>query len=233
MSKKIDKLKNSLKLDSFNPKNEEVLRDRKGCPSPEELLQSFSPEAPLELKKKIIDHITECPACRSEFELIMGSQQLAAQAEKLVSGKNLPLLKIRSLGLFLGHYWKLAAAMSVLAAVIVILFYQASPWAFFHLERSTSRSLMFRMNENISYQPLKISLSWEPVPGALFYRVELFDENMRLIWQSPPLKQPGVEVPADLISQNCSSHFYWHFLTFTSEKTPLESPVHKIQLSVQ
>ncbi|MBC7365021.1 MAG: hypothetical protein H5U07_10880 [Candidatus Aminicenantes bacterium] len=233
MSKKIDKLKNALHLDSFSLKNEEVLRDRKGCPAPEEILQSFSPEAPLELKKKIIDHITECPACRSEFELIMGSQELAARAEKLVSGKNLPLLKIRSLGLFLGHYWKLAAVLSVLAAVIVILFYQASPWAFFHPERSTSHSLMFRMKENISYQPLKISLSWEPIPEALFYRVELFNENMRLIWQSPPLNQPLAEIPPELINQNCSPYFYWHFLTYTSEKKPLESPVRKIKLPVQ
>ena len=234
MSKKIDKLKNSLNLDSFGQKNEEILRDRKGCLTPEELLYSFSPEAPLELKKKIIDHITECPACRSEFELIQGSQELAAQAERLVSRKYFYLPKTRTLSLFLGHYWKLAVALTILVAIITILFFQTAPWTFLRFERGASRSEMFKMKENISTNPLKISLNWEAIPGVLFYRVELFDENMGLVWKSPPLNQAGVEIPPYVVKQvQTSSFLYWHFLAFRSGKAPVESPVRKIHLSPQ
>lgn len=234
MNKKINKLRNSLNLDFFSPKPEEILRDRKQCPTPEELLESFSPEASAELKKKIIDHLIECPACRSEFELLRASREFISRAERVLSPKKGLSHRIESVILPLKPFWKLATVFSLALFLIIFLYLQTPRWSFLHLERGLVNEQVFMMQENLTFEPLKISLTWEAIPEALFYRVEVFDEKMSLVWQSPPVYQTRLDLPFPVLEAlKSSDHFYWQVLAQTSGQKIYESPARKALLAPQ
>lgn len=232
MDKKINKLKNSLGLDRLQIRREETSRDRKSCPPLDEILSSFSPEAPLDLKEKIIDHIIKCPACRSEFELIMASRQFASQVSTVLFPKE-RFKKIKEFFFWSpGRFWKVASVVILAAFLVVTIYFQISSWNIFHAERGPCRTDNFMMKENILPVPLSIKLMWAPLPEALFYIVELFDENMSLIWQSPPEKETQLELPESVMkSIKSKEYFYWHFRAWTHDKTIIESPVKKVFLN--
>lgn len=232
MDRKIDKLKNLLGLDRLRIRGEERPGDRKNCPPIEEILSSFSAEAGPELKEKIIDHILKCPSCQSEFELILKSREFASQVSEVLFPIH-PLRKIKEFFFwFPGRFWKFAAVFSLAAILVITIYFQISGWNIFHAERGPARTDNFMMKEVITPTSQSIKLMWAPLPEALFYIVELFDENMCLIWQSPPEKETQLELPAAIIETiESKDYFYWHFRTWTHDKTIIESPVKKVFLN--
>jgi len=69
------------------------------------------------------------------------------------------------------------------------------------------------------FEPLHITLSWQPAEEALFYQVEVFNQNMYLVWQSPPTTETSLRLPekiaADLKNGN---YFFWQILIFVQTK---------------
>jgi len=233
MKEKDQNLKN-LFISGLEP-NEMV--SRANCPAPEELAKFFDPQASLEFKSKIVDHLFDCPACRQEFELLRHGERLAAEINKqLLKPRKSFQLKpgsVFSSSLFL----KWAGALVTTLLIVFCFFYYLNDTARKgqQIERKVQEIQNLMMSEEIiEFEPLHITLSWQPAEEALFYQVEVFNQNMYLVWQSPPTTESSLSLPekvtADLKS---SSYFFWQILIYCPDERIVDSPVRKVRLSPQ
>ncbi|NPV83007.1 MAG: hypothetical protein HPY46_05410 [Candidatus Aminicenantes bacterium] len=210
--------------------------DRENCPSPEDLSFSFEPDCPPELKISIINHVSGCPACRREFELLRGSRQLIRRLEeKFASPKSSsPDRRISFFGLVL-PWWKMASAFVTLLAVISLLYLGFSHLNSLKEERKIAAAEQVILYEEVSWpQPAAIKLGWKSARGGLFYRVEVYDQNMYLLWQSPLISENRMELPGSVLdSLKDYQHFFWQLLIFSGENKVMESEVRKVRLVSQ
>lgn len=209
---------------------------RQNCPSPEDLAFSFEPDCSPELKARIINHVFDCPACRREFELLRGARQLINRLEKQVSPKKAGFLnqKASFFGLAFA-WWKLASALVALFAVISLLYLGFNYWNSLKEERRTATSDRFVLYEEVSWpQPAAVRLGWKSAGDGLFYRVEVYDQNMYLIWQSPLISETRLDLPESVLkSLKDYQHFFWQLLIYSGENRVQESPARKVRLVSQ
>lgn len=64
-----------------------------------------------------------------------------------------------------------------------------------------------RLGARLDAAPLK--LSWQALVGGGSYRVELYDDRAELMWTSPRVDAPSVELPTELRAQLRSGTFLW------------------------
>ena len=221
----------------FNSENLQPMAVSRGtCPSPEELVFSFNSEAPKELKQRIIDHVITCPACQREFELARGSRQFIQKLEKKVGSKKSNRAHKKGWFLFsVPPLWKAISASFLLLAVLSAIYLGLAHWNDLRIERQAKPIEVPVLTEEISWpQPAAIKLGWESPVKARFYQVEIFDQNMYLVWQSPPVSENRLELPDWLLeSLKDYQYFFWQLIIFTAEKRTIESPVKKVKLPVQ
>jgi len=232
MRRRDDRLRALVSGDEIN----ELRLPRTGCPTPEELVYSFKPDASPELKEKIIDHLLQCNSCQREFELVRGYLNLIEKVERRVLRKpSNPIQKIVRLLITGPALLKFAAISLLLLVLASSYFLLLKPDKDRWVERTPSLTESFSLSEEISFsQPATIRLIWKPVDKALFYRVEVFDHQMYMVWQSPSLEETRVELPEEVVSiLQASPYFFWHLIIYTSESHRLESPARKAWLNPQ
>jgi hypothetical protein len=232
MKKEDEKLKSIFLSENLNSSTP----SRKDCPSPEELISSFDPGAPFEFKKKIIDHVAQCPACQREFELIKASHQLVREVENKLLTRRTGLLS--RLKLILSDpllIWKLVTVSIVFLIVISGLYFGINYRKNLETRRGPNYSELPGLSEEIKLsKQSSIVLSWQPAAGATFYRVEIFDENMAFLWQSHTLTETSLLLPETLtdILKN-KQFFFWQLVIYSNDKRLIECPVRKVKLLVQ
>jgi len=229
MKKEDEKLKTL-----FTEQQSERSATRADCPSPEELALFFDPEASLDFKENIVDHLIHCPACQQEFELLRLAENLVTEIDNQLLKTKRPFpLKLRSL--FPSAPFLRQAGITLAAlAVIFSLFYflNLNDRKSQQIERNSRETRDLMMSEEISEAPLvEISLKWQPVQEALFYQVEVFNQNMYLVWQSSPVTDTLIRLPNkitdDLKTNSC---FFWQILIYSPGERIIESPVRKVKL---
>ncbi|HUM34970.1 MAG: hypothetical protein WBK32_01685 [Candidatus Saccharicenans sp.] len=231
MNKENQKLKN---LFTAQGKPEEKA-SRVDCPAPEELARFFDARASLGLKAKIVNHLIDCPACRQEFELLRLGEKLVAEINnKLLKPKKPFRMKLR---LFFSSPSFLKQAAGALTSLMIIfcLFYflNISERKSQQVERNLREAQNLVMFEEIvDSTPLKINLSWQPLEEALFYQVEVFNQNMYLVWQSPPTTETRISLPEEITSDlKNGSHFFWQILIYCPGEKTIDSAVRKMKFS--
>ena len=210
---------------------------RANCPVPEELAKFFDPQASLEFKSKIVDHLFDCPACRQEFELLRHGERLAAEINKqlLKPQKSFEpkLGSVFSSSLFLK--WAGALVTTLLIAFCFFYYLNDTARKDQQIERKTQEIQNMMMSEEIiEFEPLHITLSWQPAEEALCYQVEVFNQNMYLVWQSPPTTETSLNLPDKIATDlKGSSYFFWQILIYCSDERVIDSPVRKVRLTPQ
>lgn len=209
---------------------------RLNCPSPEELSFSFEPDCPPETKIRIIDHVFSCPACRREFELLRGARQLINRLEKKAPPQKAGLLnrKISIFGLVF-PWWKMASALLAVFFVLSLVYLGLNYLSSMKEERQTESADQLVLREEVSWpRPAAVKLTWKPAGEGLFYRVEVYDQNLYLLWRSPRTHENSLELPeAVLDSLKDYQYFFWQLLIYSGENRLLESPVRKVRLGPQ
>jgi len=217
-------------LESSNPVS------RENCPSPEDLAFSFDPDCPSETKARIINHVFDCPACRREFELLRGARRLINGLEKKVNPQKPGVLnrKISIFGLAL-PWWKMASALAAIFIILSVVYLGINHLGSMKEERKTLASDQVILHEEISWpRPAMIRLGWKSAGEGLFYRVEVYDQNMYLLWQSPFIYENSLKLPDLLLdSLRDYQYFFWQLLIYSGENRVLESPVRKVLLVSQ
>lgn len=209
---------------------------RKGCPTPEDLVRSFDPETAFEIKLKIVDHVSQCPACQREFELIKNSYHLVRQVENKILKKRIGLLS--RLKLILSNslsIWKLVTVSIVFLIVISGLYFGINYRKSLEIRRGPNYSEFLGLSEEIKLSgQSSIVLSWQPAVGAMFYRVEIFDENMTFLWQSHNLTETSLVLPKTLTDMlKNKQFFFWQLVIYSNDRRLIECPVRKVKLPVQ
>ncbi len=230
--------KNKKKMKKRLQQGPELLRvvSRESCPSPEEISFSFDPECPLEIKSKIVDHIAICPACRREFELLGAAHRLITDLQKITAVDEPEATETERKPYSLPFpLWKLTVASISLVVILILGYTGLNYWNSLRQERKTPPVEQIILSEDITLPyPTRIKLSWNPVEGTSFYRVEVFDQYMYLLWQSSAISGTSIELPAEVVdSLRDDDYFFWQLLVYSGENLITESPVRKVHLKPQ
>ncbi|MDD8021322.1 MAG: hypothetical protein PHU81_09160 [Acidobacteriota bacterium] len=231
------KQEETLKSIFLSSKDFEKNVSRRDCPEPEDLARSFDPGAGLEFKETIVDHLSRCLACQQEFEFLHLSEKLVTEiSRKLLKPKRPIKLKLQSFFSSSSLIKKAAVTFTALIIVFSLVYYLNSNYRKAQeVERNPREVQNLMMTEEIAKPAsLAIALKWQPVEQALFYQVEVFNQNMYLIWQSPPARDTLIRLPEEvtnvLKNDRC---FFWQILIYTPGEKFVDSPVRKVKLNLQ
>jgi hypothetical protein len=214
--------------------SERLPESREFCPSLNDLVKFFKPRTTRRFKTRIIDHITRCAPCAQEFDLILeikrGSEEMDREIAMWLGSKalsrgfsDLPRMVL------LHRFWRYAAilvgtvslSLAVLTVVnknSVVLFKQYTGRG--HIEAD------IRLIEpiNTKVERSHLLFRWKEYDGADSYAVELFDESLRLIWESPKLEEPKYVPPLEMIQKLAPAHTYFWMITINMKnRSVLES----------
>ena len=200
-----------------------IVRAAKGeCPSVEHLREAFEGTMSRAAKDEIVDHISGCPDCAREFEFIRkvrkGERDLAEGMQALSRHR-------RPSGPFffrpLWNYTLGAAMIAVIISGLVVFLHE-------HRQdegrsRPAERPKTLVPSGRIEAPPPLI-FRWKPVNRAVSYIVEIYDESLQLIWESPPVSTAATLLP-EAIKKTLSgdTNYYWSVLALDSEGKFCES----------
>ncbi len=175
-----------------------------------------------------LDHITACPECASTFRGLAMLSREAHEFDKSALGmragtesQNVGFRRSRShrpSRLFLGSLLATAAALLIFIALPV-----NRPKENNEPDRITDALRARPESQPIPAAPVgpvsepPVAFSWEGVPGASRYRVELFSAEAEPLWQSGLVETTSLDFPADLALE--PGRYYWQVRAFPSEGT--------------
>ena len=209
--------------------------DRAGCPSAEALFSLLGPAASPAERERLVDHVAACSACAEELRLMRSlgpwSESLARRLAE--AGEALDIPPPRPFPARRGLFRPLALAAALAAALVGggVLFRQhLAPVAVEapvedpvqDVERGTAPAEVSPAPDSVLPAPPE-TLQWPSQAGAMSYRVKLYDEEARLLWQSGPSRQPRAVLPPAVRDRlHPGADYFWVI--------ELEGPVPRRQL---
>lgn len=196
--------------------SEKVRAARDKCPPVRGLRKAFEAAAPRAAKAEIIDHISDCPDCAEEFEFIRQGQtiekEIAARVRVLARLRRPPFLFLpRPLRSY-------AIGMLMIAVMITGVVLHEHDGA-----RDEGRSRSATIPESLSpaghvATPPPLVFRWKPVIRAVSYVVEVYDESLRAVWESPPVSTSAASLPGPIRETlSGDKKYYWLVQAFDSE----------------
>jgi hypothetical protein len=205
--------------------------DRKECPSPEALVESFDRSASRSRKMKIVDHISECPFCREEFMALVEFERADVNSSSVdhVARKPIfPALKSEEQGTGRHMAWQYACFLFGFGLVISSFFLLVHRNRVTDIERTNEMaiSLLYPGADQSMSEPF--AFRWQECPIAEYYILELFDEALLPIWTSDRILDCEVAIPPGVYSRlEPARPYYWTVTAYTQESSVKESPLAK------
>ena len=147
-------------------------RGRTNCVAPEAMVAMLRREGPEFERLEMLDHVMACGACRPEFELLRSIEQAGSEADRPKVVSLLPRRGRRAIATF-------ALAASVLLVVVVGQKMGSREEPDVVRGSADGVALLAPGIEVDSGSP--VSFSWQPVPGARQYEMEVLDERGRVV----------------------------------------------------
>lgn len=187
------------------------VESRSGCPSFSAIVRSFSPGTTRRNKKKLIDHISSCPLCYEEFiflvhlhtrehELERAAADWATHKRSLSSSRKKPFSLV----------FEYCSSI-----IIIILVFGAFHFIASDLFQPLLRSV--QINTIGTYSPMgKIGFKgplrfvWRGLTAPATYSLEIFDDELRLIWRADDISSPSFLLSSDIVSRLVTNRkYYW------------------------
>ena len=221
-------------------------RSREKCPPPQDLYASLEPRTSRRSKKNIADHLTRCKPCLEEFRILLALYvqkqktvhdiyRLIAPAQEKSCSRPQASFHHQNPTSFRrtvrGRAWLIAAPV-LLAAVLafVAIFYMPISLTNTADQRERSASaeeltLVYPASGNECARSA-LAFKWTPRKDADYYRLELFDESLRSLWQSPCLFEPSIIPPPEVVQSLLSKKkYFWMISAQNSDGRRMESPL--------
>jgi hypothetical protein len=200
---------------------EESPMTREDCPSIDQLLKSFGADCSRETKDGIVDHISHCALCAKEFDFIRRLRtQEKALTEDLEKMQAASEAKARNdekarRPFFRRLAWKYAPILAVVIAIIggVIFFRQGRDMRTERGKQLLPLSLIQPLGRTTESLPLVFK--WQGIKSGEFYTVEIYDESLKLIWESPKAAAIELALPPPVQTQLIlSKTYFWSVTAF-------------------
>jgi hypothetical protein len=189
---------------------------RGGCPPVEDLREVFEDTTPQAAKDEIVDHISACSDCAREFEFIRevraNEKELAAGIWALTRHRRPPIQ-------FLSRPLQSYALGMVMIAIVIsgIIVFKHDRAQDEGRSRSTTIPEALAPSGHVEALP-PLTFRWKPVIRAVSYVVEIYDESLQPVWESPPVSTTAATLP-DPITETLlgDKNYYWSVLALDSE----------------
>lgn len=196
--------------------SERIRAGIKDCPPIADVRKAFEAGIPRGIKDRIVDHISNCANCALEFEFIREARPMEKELGSMI--RKVSRLRRRRV-LFLPRPLQGYALGSLMIVVMI-----AGVFMLKHDRvRDGGRSRSTTIPESISPSGHVDALPplifmWKPVLRAVSYVVEVYDESLRPVWESPPVSTTAAILP-DPIRDALSGgkNYYWLVQAFDSD----------------
>jgi len=215
----------------------------KDCPSPKKIVRLLRSGSSDKEATKIIDHISRCSFCFSEFEFLL---EVFRQEKDFIQEvkKSLPNNdrsgrrkepRQKSLGLrldwraFIPRFsWRAAL---LLAGFGLATFFMAKSFIFRPSEKYRTGSLagiklVKPVGENIPKAALVFK--WKKVNGSNYYTVELFDQSLAPVWNSEKITEEFAILPKELATiLEVNRPYFWMVTAYLTNGEKISSRLEK------
>jgi hypothetical protein len=210
----------------------------KDCPSPKKMVRLLRSGSSDKEATKIIDHISRCSLCFSEFEFLLEVfrkekdflqevEKRLSESEGLGHGEK---LRRRILGWRLE--WRLALIFAglLLAGFFVAKFLIFQPSEVYRSGSLTDIKLLEPTGDEVSRAALVFR--WEKVSHTEYYILELFDQALAPVWNSDRITQEeSIALPEELITAlEVNRVYFWMVTAYLENGEKISSPLQKIKL---
>ena len=209
-------------------------RKRHKCPSSWEMAGAFDPSLSTRTKRRIADHISECPSCREEFQMLLESQRAGldpgVNEERINLGPTLDRPTRLNPHYALPRPWRYASVLIgfclVVSSVLFIIQQNSRPG----VPRSNGATLKLispKADQIVTSPPV---FRWQRSPGYGTYILEIFDESMLPLWSSGEVQYSEVSLPQE-ISQKLvpGRSYYWMVTGFSPDLEIKESSLSRFK----
>ncbi|MCJ7680184.1 MAG: hypothetical protein MUP70_05625 [Candidatus Aminicenantes bacterium] len=188
--------------------------DRKRCPQREDIFRLFTKRIPFFRRKKILNHILDCPFCKKDLKTMAGlfrfSNDIVTSAEALLQKpqkntvRRLRFLSVSPLARF------------VVISSILILFSSIATVIFLKSGKMVLRSV--KMGDSLILQTYKVKytgekallFSWQKADEADHYIFELYKDDLSLLWRSGPIETNSLILPGPVSGKmDRKQKHYW------------------------
>jgi hypothetical protein len=211
---------------------------RESCPSLDTLRRSFDPSSTQHEKDAIVDHISQCPSCAQAFDFL---RQLWDQ-ERGLAEKLDDIRKSRHRGRFI-----MRKILSIVfprvekryaTVFLLVIGMIAGALVLRHgLGRNDGRGKTpppLRLIQPLGGVPAASLLifKWQPLPGPVAYIVELYDEALNQIWESPKIAISTSALPASIMGKLARNKtYYWAVTAYDQNGNKRESGLRSFLLT--
>lgn len=186
-----------------------IRASRRECPPMKDLREAFEGRTRRAAKDRIVDHVSDCAYCAQEFEFIRTIRARERELDTRI--REIARLR-RSPALFLSRpLWNYAAGAAVIAAIVIsgVFIFKPGRPAVEWRSRSVAIPEGLAPSGHIEASP-RLIFRWKPVAGAASYIIEIYDESLQIIWESPPVTTSAALLPASIKEAlSGEKNYYW------------------------
>ncbi len=180
---------------------------RHNCPSSKDIAASFESSAPIRLKKKIVDHLSECALCYEEFLLLLKHQEVHWEDPQLSRQRN-----VLRKGPWYGPSWQ------GIAVIVSLTFILTTFFLIKHTDNPPTRqvemtgvSLITPEKDSILSMPFLFK--WQSKGDNDYFILNLYEETLKPIWTSMDIKKNFVSLPTEVVTKLVPGRFYYWMIT--------------------
>ena len=201
--------------------------NRSNCPSPHSIFRSYNFFVPRWRKKRIVDHISNCRNCASEFSLFLEIRRfeyfLFRTEEKSFPRKFswLGFINIQN------HIFFSLRIVFILAGLAFII-YSISDIALkkdsADLLRSKGTNIVLIYPTHTHTLPKPLVFSWQKQNRAQYYIIDVYDDVLLPVWTSSKIYSTRFQLPEFFITHlNIGNSYYWMVTAFSNSEQIKES----------
>jgi len=202
------------------------------CPDPKLLVSLLRSELSRKKAEKIIDHMLACPNCREEFRFLLGvfraEKTLIDELEVWLKEKSFSVGPEKKPSRFRVKRWPpflrrgpwpavtvaTAGFLVVISVLLVLVFRHPEKY---RADSSVRVELLEPVDEKVSLSsPVFL---WKSVRGAHSYILQLFDQNLKLLWKSDRIFSTSFILPAEVAHRLSPGQVhFWMVVAFSDSE---------------